>query len=147
MPTLSFDEAKVRQHLEGVLAECFKMYKGQFREVCLGFEVALKELAEKGVYLKLLQLDFYQDAIKIGAVELLSEQPSAYHLDAVWAVIYACLTPRHTPFGGDPLRVRSLEIGHGMSPRITYDADFDNGLPMSLDRPYDPEKVKGATKR
>ena len=125
--------------LGAAVAESFSLAKGQFRELCVGIECAIAELCDRGLAIDELTLGFYKDGLRVEDVCFLARVPADYQCEGIWAAIYSCLTPRHTPFGKDPLRVRELAIGYRLAPQITYDPEQDNGLPMAFDRPYRPE--------
>jgi hypothetical protein len=146
--TLTIGANEVKNMLSAVCKESFgQENNGGFRDLCAGLEVALQMFKEKGVAIALLRMEFFADAIGIDEVILCDGMPSNYNVEGIWAVIYAALTPRQHPFGPDPLRVRSLSIGYQVHPSLTYDGEHDNGLPMSMDRPYDPAKTKDMAKR
>ena len=137
---MTHDEAT--EYLKAAVQESFQDAKGQTQQVCLGIECALLCLQDKGFALDELELEFFKDGMRVRDARFLSEVPGDYQITGVWAVIYSCLMPRFSPFGKDPMRIVSLEVGYGLAPRLTFDIDHDNGLPMALDRPYAPEIFK-----
>ena len=132
---------QAKDFLASVMKECEQEYAGSFRELCVGIEAGLQDLMMKKIFVSRLKFDFHSKGVILSELECVHEKPENYTIVGMWTVIYACVTPRYTPFGPDPLRVTSLEVGYDMDPKVTYDASFDNGLPLALNRAYEPEKI------
>lgn len=129
--------------LNDVASECAKEHGGSYREVCIGLESALKELAEnRSTAVSHLRINYYREGLRCEVLGVF-EPPKDYILDGLWTVLYGSVMPRFTPFGPEPMRVSSLEIGYGLDPKVTYDSSHENGLPMAMNRPYDAMKAAG----
>jgi len=138
---------EVKNFLNTVISECRQEYKDSYREVCIGLEAAMLSLHEEGTSVLRIAFDYHKDGISVAEVELTDSPPSDYTLVGVWTVLYSTVMPRFTAFGPEPLRVSRLEIGYGIEPRVTYDTTYDIGLPLALNRPYSPDKLKVNMKR
>lgn len=150
VPSISSPErdcacAKLLGDLNAYAAEAHKISGGSFRDVCVGLEVAMAQQEDrKDWWIIKLVLGFENGAVKVEDVQIAEKQPPNYNVRGIWAVLYSMCMPRLTPFDKDPLRIRRISISYGDNPVVEYDRLQDIGLPLSLDRPYDAEKVQAA---
>lgn len=134
---MSDKQAEALQLIEAAISDVHKELGGGFRTTCLGVEMGLRLASEKlEKNITGFRIEFQNEAFSVSSVEFGEEAPQT---EGVWAAIYALACPRYTPFGGDPLRIKSITMGFGKNPSIEYDAKYDCGVPLALNRDYNPE--------
>lgn len=134
---MSDKQAEALRLIEAAISDVHKEMGGGFRSTCLGVEIGIK-LASDSIGSKVsgFRLEFESGSFSVASVDLGDEDVKT---EGVWAAIYALACPRYTPFGGDPLRIKSITMAYGKNPSIEYDARYECGVPLALDRDYSPE--------
>lgn len=132
--------AEALRFIEAVVSDVHKEMGGGFRSTCLGIELGIKVASEK-IEREIvgLRIEFSGEALSVTSVEL--GDADDVKVEGLWAAIYALACPRYTPFGGDPLKIKSITISHKKNPIIEYDANHECGIPLALDRDYIPETL------